>query len=415
MKEILAVVGTRSELARLAPALRTIRDQYATVMRPRLMHTGEKPQMVWSTGALFGLVPDRQHALSEDTMTLADLSWQIANAVGHELDSRATDLVIVQGNSMTAVLAGQQAFLRQIPVVHVDSLASRLAEVASIAQSNRRMLSAISSFRCVPDRAQADELRHLGYPAYEVGVTGSSAVEAAHLVLANGHDLHTNGAASGSEPNVDLFVGLKDEETSRESSSELGFALASLAHDHPAIKIRVMCPLEKTGKGLLLSILGALKNVELIAPSDYYSYLKALAGASVVLTNSEDIAEEALAVSRPVVLMQMEAHSPLQGGGLHMQAISSTQDSIVNAVEMTVAEHRGTNGNGFASANGSNGNGYGHHHSAIGDGKASLRIVRLLNNWARNRVLTSHAFEPYDGRFQSERGVQAEVSTPLMQ
>lgn len=407
MKQLLAVVGTRSELARLAPALRTIQDQYAAIMRPRLMYTGERPQMVWSTGALFGLVPDRQHALSEDTMTLADLSWQISNAVGHELDARVTDLVVVQGNSMTAVLAGQQAFLRQIPVVHVDSLASRLAEVASIAQSNRRMLSAISSFRCVPDRTQADELRHLGYPAYEVGVTGSSAVEASRMVLANGHAQSTDGCTSTSEPSVDLFVGLRDEDTSRESSSELGFALASLAHDHPALRIRVMCPLEKGSKGLLLSIVGALKNVELVSPSDYYSYLKALASASVVLTNSEDIAEEALAVSRPVVLMQQESSSPLSATELQMQRVPSTQDSIVNAVEMALVEHKGSNGATSRSL--------GNNHSAIGDGKASLRIVRLLNNWARNRVLTSHAFEPYDGRFQIERGGQTEVSTPLMQ
>ena len=404
MKQILAVVGSRSELARLAPALRTIRDQYASVMRPRLMHTGEKSQMVWSTGALFGLVPERQHAISEDTMTLADLSWQISNAVGHELDSRATDLVIVQGSSMTALLAGQQAFLRQIPVVHVDSLAAHFAETSSVPKSNRRMLAAISSFRCVPDRSQAEELRQLGYPAYEVGVTGSSAVEAARMVLANGYSNKGGAHAFDSETKSELFVALKDEDESRAASSELGFALASLAHDHPELGIRVMSPIRQLSKGLLASIVGALRNVELVSPSDYYSYLKALASASVVLTNSEDVAEEALALARPVVLMQFDTQASTHNGALEMKTIPASQDSIVNAVEMAMAEHGRTNGNGR-----------GNNHSAIGDGKASLRIVRLLNNWARNRVLTSHAFEPYDGRFQSERGVQAIVSTPLMQ
>ncbi len=404
MKQILAVVGSRSELARLAPALRTIRDQYASVMRPRLMHTGEKSQMVWSTGALFGLVPERQHAISEDTMTLADLSWQISNAVGHELDSRATDLVIVQGSSMTAMLAGQQAFLRQIPVVHVDSLAAHFAQMSSMPKSNRRMLAAISSFRCVPDRGQAEELRQLGYPAYELGVTGSSAVEAVRMVLANGNSEKAGSRASGADIKSELFVALKDEDESRAASSELGFALASLAHDHPALGIRVMSPMRHLSKGLLASIVGALRNVELMSPSDYYSYLKALASASVVLTNSEDVAEEALALARPVVLMQPDSQASMHKGHLEMKTIPASQDSIVNAVEMAVAEHGHANGNGI-----------GNNHSAIGDGKASLRIVRLLNNWARNRVLTSHAFEPYDGRFQTERGVQAEVSTPLMQ
>jgi UDP-N-acetylglucosamine 2-epimerase (non-hydrolysing) len=404
MKQILAVVGTRSELARLAPALRVLRDQYSSVMRPRLMHTGEKTHMVWSTGALFGLVPERQHALSEDTMTLADLSWQISNAVGHELDSRATDLVLVQGGSMTAMLAGQQAFLRQIPVVHVDSLAARFAEMSSLSKSNRRMLAAISSFRCVPDRAQAEELRQLGYPAYEMGVTGSCAVEAARMVLANGQIEKVGLQPPNRERVPALFVALKDGEDSRTASSELGFALASLAHDNSELRIHVMSPTGRSGSGLLLSIIGALPNVKLVSPSDYYSYLKALDAASVVLTNSEDIAEEALALARPVVLMQTELAASWQGGPSEMRTIPSTQDSVINAVEMALAEHSTANGSGHES-----------NHSSIGDGKASLRIVRLLNNWARNRVLTSHSFEPFDSGFQGIRAAQPEGSTPLMQ
>lgn len=404
MKQILAVVGTRSELARLGPTLRTLRDQYATVMRPRLMHSGERSQMVWSTGALFGLLPERQHTLSEDAMTLADLSWEISNAVGHELDSRVTDLVIVQGNSMTAMLAGQQAFLRQIPLVHVDGLASQFAEAASLPQSNRRMLSALSSFRCVPDRSQAEMLRHLGYPAFEVGVTGSTAVEASRAVLANGHKGHAHEAPSHTDGKSSVFIGLRDGETSREASTELGFALATLAQEYPDLKMRLMCPIGQISKGLLSSIAGSLENLEMVSPSDYYNYLKGLAAASVILTNAEDIAEEALALSKPVVLMQPDPCSPTHDVALDIRTVPATQDSIVNAVEMAIAEQGKTNGNGERM-----------YPSAIGDGRASLRIVRLLNNWARNRVLTAHAFEPYDGRFQSERGVQAEVSTSLMQ
>jgi UDP-N-acetylglucosamine 2-epimerase (non-hydrolysing) len=405
MKQLLAVVGTRSELARLAPALRVLRDQYASVIRPRLMHTGEKTQMVWSTGALFGLVPERQHALSEDTMTFADLTWQISNAVGHELDSRTADLVMVQGSSISAMLAAQQAFLRNIPVVHVDSVAGQFAgSLSSFVQSNRRMLSAIASFHCVPDRGLAETLRSFGYPSYEIGITGSTAVEAARMVLSQHNGQTANGESVASESSSGLFVGLQDDYLSREASSELGFAIASLAHDHPEMRIRVMTSTGRAGNGLLVSILGSLRNVEVVAPSDYYGYLKLLADAAVVLTNSEDIAEEAIALSRPVLFMQKDAQLLAGYADLEAKGIASTQDSIVNAVEMAIAEHGNANGHGQLSAK-----------NGIGDGKASLRIVRLLNNWARNRVLTSHSFEPFENRFQSPRAIQPELSTPLMQ
>jgi len=409
MKQILAAVGTRSELARLAPALRSIRDDDAGVMRPRLMHTGEKSQMVWSTGALFGLTLDRQHSLSEDTLTLADMSWQIANAVGHELDSRDTDLVVVQGSSMTAMLAGQQAFLRNIPVLHVDGFAPRLGvSTTSLAESNRRMLSALASFRCVPDRSQADELRRLGYPPYGVGVTGSSAVEAVQMVLSQRPSMRIEDTVNGSERAEGIFVDVKDEDSTRETNSELGFALATLAHDYPDLPIRVMCPMGRSNKCLLLSIIGALRNVEMVSPGDYFSYLKSLASSALVLTNAEDVAEEGLAMSRPVLLMLPGVQSASANTALDFGAIPAEQDSIVTAVEAALAAHSRFNGDGELG-------GDWRTKRAIGDGNASFRIVSLLNNWARNDVLTARAFEPYDGQLKSPRGIQPEVSAPHMQ
>ena len=404
MKQILAVVGGRSELARLAPALRVIRDQHTPAIKPRIMHTGESSQMVWSTGALFGLVPERQHALSSDGLSLADLSWQISNAVGHELDSRQTDLVIVQGCSMTAMLAGQQAFLRHIPLVHVDGFSPGSDQAASsIVQSNRRMLSALASFRCVPHRKQADELRRLGYPAYEVGVTGSSAVEAARLLLDSGYPSVDGISSFANTPPSGLYVGIRDEETSRETSSEIGFALATLAHDRPDLPIRVATSNGNSGKGLLPSILGALSNVQIIYANDYLGHLQSLGSAALVLTNADDIAEEALAVHRPVVLMQ-EYSQPLKNGHeLPISSIPATQDSIVNAIEMLLAEHQLTNSKAKWTC-----------ESVIGDGNASQRIVQLLNNWARNHVLTAHSFEPYDSRFQTKSVGAETLSTLLM-
>lgn len=404
MKEVLAVTGASSELARLAPVLRTLRDQYACVIRPRLMCTGEKPERVWATGALFGVVPERQHVLSTESMSHADLSWEISNAVGHELDSRVTDLVLVQGNSWTSMLASQQAFLRNIPVVHIDGVAGRFAENdSSLVRSNQRMISAIAAFHCVPDRSVVDTLRSFGQPAYEIGVTGSTAVDSARMVLANGLPGVTRVKPCGESRSRELCISLSEDGTSREVSTELGFALATLAHDFPDIKIRVVVPGGRGTSGLFISILGSLKNVDLTAPGDHYSYLKMLALSELVLTNSADTAEDAISMARPVLFMANEEFLLDGADAMNVKIVSPTQDSIVNSIEMAMAEHRGLHSGWCAEGK-----------PAIGDGKASVRIAQLLSNWARNRVLTAHAFEPYDTRLQELGGIAPSLSTSAM-
>ena len=97
MRDVLVALGTRSEMVKLAPVIRTLRDQYSKKINTRWIHTGQNPDVVWQTGALFGLTPDRQVRLKVDTEHLKDLSWEISNAMATELDGMAPDLLIVQG------------------------------------------------------------------------------------------------------------------------------------------------------------------------------------------------------------------------------------------------------------------------------------------------------------------------------
>jgi len=51
MRDVLVALGTRSEMVKLAPVIRTLRDQYSKKINTRWIHTGQNPDVVWQTGA----------------------------------------------------------------------------------------------------------------------------------------------------------------------------------------------------------------------------------------------------------------------------------------------------------------------------------------------------------------------------
>ena len=117
MKQVLVSVSNQSEMVRLAPVIRTLRDEFSDVVRTRWIRTGSNPDKVWQTGALFGLSPDREFDLQCRSSSLVEHSWEIASNMGREFDSTLPDLLVIQGESLSSLLASQQAFMRRIPVV----------------------------------------------------------------------------------------------------------------------------------------------------------------------------------------------------------------------------------------------------------------------------------------------------------
>lgn len=179
MKQVLTIAGSRAELVRLAPIIRTLRDDYSGVVATRWIHAADQPDQIWTAGALFGLTPDGELPEPRPDMPPVDRSWALSKGFAQEIDGSRPDLLIVQGDSSAAMLAAQQAFIRRIPIVHVQGpVVATTGGAVGRETVNARMLSALSAFHCVTNSSDASALRSDGYPFYEIGITGDTVVDA---------------------------------------------------------------------------------------------------------------------------------------------------------------------------------------------------------------------------------------------
>ncbi len=117
---ILSIFGTRPEAIKMAPVVIEL-GKYPAEFESIVCVTAQHREMLDQVLDLFQIKPDLDLGLMEENQTLASLSARVITALDKILDSVRPDLVLVQGDTTTAMVAGLAAFYRKIPVGHVEA------------------------------------------------------------------------------------------------------------------------------------------------------------------------------------------------------------------------------------------------------------------------------------------------------
>ena len=385
MRQVLAVVGTRSEMVRLAPVIRRLRDEGGRAVGMRWIHACNHAGQVWQTGAVFGLSPDGEVLPDHSPANLLEHSWALTNAISKEMESRLPELLIVQGESLPAMLAAQQAFMRRIPVIYLTAPSyNGIRELKGPHNSYRKLLNAISAFQCVANEQDLMQLRERGVPAFEIGITGDTVVDAIDTVMRHGvlNGGKTNSAPVDGLAKTKILVPLGATSRWVGSLTDFALSIADLAQSASALEFTIVLEPDAACRDLLTAILGSSPNVVLREAVPYPEFLRLMQQQDIVLTDSLDYYDEAAALGKPTLLAQEPVSTPDLTPLTGLTFIGERREQIVRAV---LASHA-TNGSA------------GHRYSLaspLGDGHAASRISRLVMNWSRNQILTPRAFEPF--------------------
>lgn len=316
-KRISIIFGTRPEAIKLAPVVLGCRAHRG--LETRICVTAQHREMLDQVLATFEIVPDEDLALMTPDQSLPALTARALEKVDRHLDTFRPDLVFVQGDTTTTFCAALAAFYRGVPVAHVEAgLRSGDLQAPWPEEANRVMTSQLASLHFAPTEGNRANLLREGVPSARVHVTGNTVIDA--LMLAVTKVRERSPAVPGLPP------GLLTDETRprlvlitghRRESYGTGFeqicrAIAALAgrfsdvhfvypvHLNPNVRE----PVERllAGRGF--------PNLHLIEPLAYLPFVALLDRATVVLTDSGGIQEEAPSLGKPVLVMRQVTERP---------------------------------------------------------------------------------------------------------
>ncbi len=366
---LLIVFGTRPEALKCFPVAQ------AALAHPsfetEICVTGQHREMVRQVIALTGLPVHYDLDIMKQGQTLFDVTSQVLTGIGDVIDRAKPDIVLVQGDTTTAMAGALAAFYKRVPVGHIEAgLRSHDINSPFPEELNRRIAGDIATWHFAPTAEARANLIAEGKPVEQIFVTGNTVIDTL-LHFSNRLDtdeLLTRELASRFpflDPNKRLILVTGHRRENFDGG--IGRICTALKVLATRGDVQVVYPVHPNPnvRNVVQEELGNLPNIHLIDPQDYLPFLYLQKRSYLVLTDSGGVQEEAPSLGKPVLVMRDNTERPEGVAAGTARLVGTDIDKILlnaNRLLDDPAAYRGM----------------AERHNPYGDGRASARIVEEL-------------------------------------
>ena len=336
--------------------------------------TAQHREMLDQVLKLFNIRPDFDLNIMSEGQTLFDITSRALLGLDKVLTAANPDVVLVHGDTTTTFAGALAAYYHQIEVGHVEAgLRTQNKFSPYPEEMNRRLTGALADLNFAPTSTAKENLLREGVDADKIFVTGNTVIDALYqTVRADFEFKHVDASKRV------ILVTTHRRENLGEPMRQVYKALKSIVEEFPDVEI--IFPVHKNPKvrEVVNEELGGLDRVCLIDPLDYEPFANLMNKATLILTDSGGVQEEAPALGKPVLVLRDTTERPEAVDAGTVKLIGTNQDKVYGAAKILLtdaAEYKK-----MAEA-----------RSPYGDGHAAERIVKALL-W-RHKILNARPKE----------------------
>ena len=307
--KIMTVYGTRPEAIKVAPVIKALEkdERFESVA----VSTGQHREMLEQVNTMFGIEPKLDLQLMKPGQSLNEIVSRALMGLDEVIDAEQPDVIISQGDTSTAMTAALAGFHRGVKIVHLEA-GLRTGDIHSPfpEEANRKLIGQVAELHLAPTAGSMENLRRENVRSKDIAVTGNTVIDA--LLEAASWDTEfedsalQEAAASGKR----LVVATTHRRENLEAMKEIGGAVKDLAEAYPDINFALPLHLNPKVREAVLPEVESLPNVIITDPLPYDQFTKLLARATIILTDSGGVQEEAPALGKPVLVMRQNTERP---------------------------------------------------------------------------------------------------------
>ena len=380
-KKVMLVFGTRPEAIKMCPLVKEF-QKHDDVFETIVCVTGQHREMLDQVLNIFEVKPDFDLNIMKQGQDLYDVTARVLTGMRDVFKQCKPDVVLVHGDTTTSTAAALAAFYQQIPVGHVEA-GLRTHNIYSPwpEEMNRQITGRIAAYNFSPTPLSERNLKEEKAQG-QIFVTGNTVIDALHMVVEKlkndaslaaeqeqilrkaGYDI--NRLADGKK--LVLITGHRRENFG-EGFIHMVTAIKDLKNKYPDVDFVYPMHLNPNVRKPIHEVFGEdlsnLGNMFFIEPLQYLEFVYLMEKASVVLTDSGGIQEEAPGLGKPVLVMRDTTERPeaLASGTVHL--VGTNYQKIMDEVSILLDDEAA----------------YEKMSKAVnpyGDGKACQRIVEIL-------------------------------------
>lgn len=333
---VMLVVGTRPEAIKLCPLVPALRA--TPNLAPLVVSTGQHTTMLDEVLNLFGVTPEVQLAVHRPRQALAEVTARCLTGLAHVIDAHRPATVVVQGDTASTLAGALAGFYAKVPVVHLEAgLRSDDPRQPFPEEANRRMVTTLADLHLAATAANRDRLLTEGVAASAITVIGNTVIDALLHATTWQHPWTAPPLQLlDADTRPLLLITAHRRENWGAPLARIADVLADLAERRPELLLVWPMHANPTVQNTIRPAFSGLPNVVLTGPVNYADFTRLLQRATVVLTDSGGIQEEAPALGKPVLILRnvTERNEAVQSGAARL--IGTSPGRIRAEIEMAL-------------------------------------------------------------------------------
>ena len=356
MKTILLVFGTRPEAIKMAPLVKKLQSKPEDFKTVVCVTAHQHRQMLDQVLHIFDIIPDYDLDIMKNNQDLYDVTSRVLLGMRDVLKDVQLDVVLVHGDTTTSTAAALAAFYQQVSVGHVEAgLRTHNIYSPGPEEVNRQITGRITTHHFAPTPLAKQNLLNENVAEDQIIVTGNTVIDALYMVvdkIKNDTVLQSELSDVLKEAGYDtgrlesnrrlvLITGHR-RENSGEGFISMCTAIRDLAAKYPDVDFVYPMHLNPNVRLPIKQVFGEItnhhpktsnRNLFLIEPLEYLSFVYLMEKSTLVLTDSGGIQEEAPGLGKPVLVMRDTTERPeaLESGTVHL--VGTNYNKIVEEVD----------------------------------------------------------------------------------
>ena len=369
-KKNLIVFGTRPEAIKMAPLVKAFLKD--TSFDTKICVTAQHREMLDQVLEFFEITPDYDLNLMTKGQSLNMLTSRIFSELHPVLEEFKPDFVYVHGDTTTSTAAAIAAFYAGAKVCHVEAGLRTFNKQSPFPEEmNRCVTGSVADFHFAPTNTSKNNLLQENVSEETILITGNTVIDALQMSVEQLKNYNSKELEQ-LKKDIDLTKRIILVTGHRRENHGQGFinicnALKTIADNNADVQI--VYPVHLNPKVLkpVHDILGNTKNIKLIKPLSYPSFVWLMDKSEIIITDSGGVQEEAPSLGKPVLVMRNTTERPEAVDTGTVILVGTDTEKIISETEKLL-----NNEEQYAKMS--------QLHNPYGDGKASKRIVDFIKN-----------------------------------
>lgn len=362
--KVMTIYGTRPEAIKVAPVIKALDNDERFDSIP--VSTGQHKEMLEQVNTMFGITPKHDLGLMKPGQGLNEIVSRAIAGLDSIIEEEQPDVIISQGDTSTAMAAALAGFHRGVKIVHLEA-GLRTGDIHSPfpEEANRKLIGQVAELHLAPTKGSMENLRRENVRSKDIVVTGNTVIDALLEAASWGTKFEDPALQEAADSDKRLVVVTTHRRENLEAMKEIGGAVKDLAEAYPEINFALPLHLNPKVREAVLPEVEHLPNIIITDPLPYDQFTQLQNRATIILTDSGGVQEEAPALGKPVLVMRQNTERPEAVVAGTVKLVGTNRELIVAEAKLLLSDDAAFQ----AMANAVN---------PYGDGKGAQRAIAAI-------------------------------------